>query len=336
MEEQTSHKRYFLAVDGGGSKTDAVLVAETGDVLGWGRGGPVHSFYSSPEEVRASFEQAIKTAIDERTFLELYVAGAPPTRYVKELVERFAQRVDFVPCGEIDTAFASAQRDWGLIVLSGTGSFVFGLTPEGQARHYGGLGPILGDYGSAYQIGLLGLRAAFASRWTAARRTALEAEVPKHFGLSDLRAVFERIYGPGLSRREIASVARLVDELATAGDRIAIRCLQKAAEELAAVALDVIRELRLAQKAFPMIAVGSVAQKSRIWWARLCEKVRRHAPQAEPIIPELRPVLGAALLAMKQAQIPWTPELIARIKETQTPFLQRLSALEKLSQKEKG
>jgi len=313
--------KQILAVDGGGSKTDAVLLDETGTVLGWGRGGPVHGFYSTPDEVRASYSEAVAEALGERHPPELVVAGLPHARQIMELVHCAAERVADITCGEVDTAFASVQREWGMVVLSGTGSFVYGSTPTGQTRHFGGVGPILGDYGSAYQIGLYGLRAAFSSRWTAARRTSLEAEVPKVYGLPDLKAVFDRVYGPGLSRREIAAAARVVDEQAEAGDRVAVGCLRGAADELAELALDVVNELKLHALAFPMIAIGSVAQKSRLWWERLCERVLAVAPQAEPIIPQVRPVIGAALLAMKHEGIEWTPAVMARIVATQAPFL---------------
>jgi len=313
--------RHILAVDGGGSKTDAVLLDESGTVLGWGRGGPVHGYYSTPEEVAASYQDAIAQALGERQLEEVVVAGAPRGDRLMDAVCRRAAQVEHVSCGEVDTAFASVQREWGMVILSGTGSFAFGLTPDGKARHFGGMGPILGDYGSAYQIGLFGLRAAFSSRWTPTRKTSLETEVPPVYGLPDLKAVFDRVYGEGLSRREIAAVARVVDEQAEAGDRVAIGCLEGAADELAALALDVISELNMYELDFPMIAVGSVAQKSRIWWARLCERVLQVAPNAQPIIPQVRPAIGAALLAMKRIGIEWTPELMGRIVATQEPFL---------------
>jgi N-acetylglucosamine kinase-like BadF-type ATPase len=314
--------RHFLAVDGGGSKTDAVLMDETGTVLGWGRGGPVHGYYSTPEEVRASYSQAVAGALDGRTPSNLVVAGLPHGRDIMARACSPITEFEHLHCGEVDTAFASVQREWGMVTLSGTGSFAHGRTPDGDSRHFGGTGPILGDHGSAYQIGLYGLRAAFASRWTEARRTSLETEIPKVYGLADLQAVFHRVYGEGLSRREIASAARTVDEQAEAGDRVALGCVQGAADEFAALVFDVISELHFQDLAFPMIAVGSVAQNSRLWWARLCERVLAVAPQAEPIIPAVRPVIGAALLALKHAGIEPTAELVARIVATQGAFLE--------------
>jgi N-acetylglucosamine kinase-like BadF-type ATPase len=313
--------RYALAVDGGGSKTDAVVIDEAGRVLGWGRGGPVHHYYSTPEEVQASYRQAVVQALGELLAEGFCVSGVTVQEPVARIIAAHGPIVGQAHAGEVETAFASVQEQWGMVVLAGTGSFVFGLTPEGKARHFGGMGPILGDYGSAYQIGLRGLRAAFASRWAPRRQTSLEQAVPKVYDLPDLRAVFDQTYGEGLSRREVARVARVVNQQAELGDRIAVLCLREAADELAELALDVISELQMQSLAFAMIAVGSVAQGSRLWWERMCERVQAVAPRVRPIIPQVRPVIGGALLALKELGVDWTPELLERIIDTQAPFL---------------
>ena len=53
--------RYFLGVDGGGSKCDAVVIDETGVVCGWGTSGP--TTYVSAEEAAAASRQALTGAL---------------------------------------------------------------------------------------------------------------------------------------------------------------------------------------------------------------------------------------------------------------------------------
>lgn len=321
--------RYAVAVDGGGSKTDAVVIDGTGNVMGWGRGGSAHGFYSPPEAVAEAMRVSLGTALGDIQGGEFWLSTSfHDQRAVAETLAAHGVLQGHAPSGETQMAFAQAQQEWGMVVLSGTGSFVFALTASGQARHYGGMGPILGDYGSAYAIGLYGLRAAFASRWTQSRRTSLETAIPPAYGLPDLRALFDRVYGPGLSRREIAAAARIVDREAEAGDRVATNCLLGAADELATLAHDAITELALQDVAFPMIGVGSVASKSRLWWQRFCDRVHEIAPAAEPILPRVRPVVGGALLALREMGVAWTPELLDRIIATQEPHLQAIEAQE--------
>lgn len=321
--------RYAVAIDGGGSKTDAVAIDETGNVVGWGRGGSAHGYYTSPEAVAEAMRVSLSGALASLQNGEFWLSTAVPhQQVVADVLAQHGVLRGLAPSGETNMAFAQAQRDWGMVVLSGTGSFVFALTADGRARHFGGMGPILGDYGSAYAIGLYGLRAAFASRWTAARRTSLEAAIPEAYGLNDLRGLFDRVYGPGLSRREVAAAARIVDREAEAGDRVALGCLLGAADELAVLAHDAVTELQLEDVAFPMIGVGSVASKSRLWWERFTTRVREVAPRVEPILPRVRPVVGGALLALREMGVSWTPELIEHIVATQAPFLEAIEARE--------
>jgi len=310
-------QRYALGIDSGGSKCDAALLDETGAVVGWGRGGPTHIYYDPPGVIADSYSEAIAAALSGVQGAEVWVAGNLPEGAPREAVTAANRLAYHLPASEVDSAFASAQEDWGLIVLAGTGSFVHGRTPDGRDLHFGGTGPILNDYGSAYAIGMLALRAAAASDWTDARRTSLAEAVPRAFEREGLRGVFQRVYVEGITRREIAALARVVDEEAEKGDRVAARCLVRAAEELAEVALDVIAELDLGDLPLPVIAVGSVAWGSRLWWERMCQRLSEAAPGIRAVLPAVRPATGAALLALRQMGVSWTPSVVARARETE-------------------
>jgi len=213
---------------------------------------------------------------------------------------------------EVDSAFACVQEEWGLIVLSGTGSFVHARSPDGRDLHFGGLGPILNDYGSAYEIGLRGLRAAFASDWTEERRTSLAEAIVRELGVSKLRDVFELVYVKGFGRRQIAALAQVVNAEAEAGDRVAADCIRRAADELAELAADAIRELDMMSLSFPAIAIGGVAQRCRLWRERVCARLREVAPGVRPVIPPVAPAVGAALIALREMEIAWTAEVVSR------------------------
>ncbi len=311
--------RYALGIDGGGSKCDALLVAEDGTAVGHGRGGPTHVYYDPPEVISASYVQAVEQALAGVEGAEVWSAGHLPEGAPREAIAARNRHVKHVHASEVDTGFASAQEEWGLIVLAGTGSFVHGRSPDGRDLHFGGTGPILNDYGSAYAIGLLGLRAAFASDWTAARRTSLAEAIPKALAVADRKAVFDLVYWQGIGRRQIAALARVVDEEAEAGDAVAASCLRRAADELAEVALDVIGELDMAQLAFPVIAIGSVARNCRRWWERVCERIAEAAPQMRPVAPAMPPAAGGALIALREMGVEWTEEVVARLRGGHAP-----------------
>jgi N-acetylglucosamine kinase-like BadF-type ATPase len=310
--------RYALGIDGGGSKCDAALVDETGAVVGWGRGGPIHVYYDPPEVISASFRDAIAGALGCRQVGELWVVGHFPRREPpREMLGSAAEAVHYRDASEVDTAYAAAQQDWGLIVLAGTGSFVHGRTRDGRDLHWGGSGPVLNDYGSGYEIGLRGMRAAFASRWTESRRTSLAEAIPAALGAKSLGAVFHMIYVENMNRRQIAALARVVNDEAERGDRVALECVQRAADEMAALAADMILELGMQDMAIPVIPIGGVAQRSRTWWDRVCERIAAVAPEMRPLAPRVQPATGAALIGMREMGVEWTPELVDRLAETE-------------------
>jgi N-acetylglucosamine kinase len=309
-------RRYALGIDGGGSKCDAALLDESGAVVGWGRGGPTHVYYDPPEVIAASYADAITAALEGVTQAEIWVAGNLPSGAPREAVERAGALSRHMPVNEVDSAFACVQAEWGLIVLSGTGSFVHARSADGRDLHFGGLGPVLNDYGSAYEIGLRGLRAAFASEWIAERRTSLAEAIVRELGVAKLRDVFDLVYVKGFGRRQIAALAQVVNVEAEAGDRVAGECIRRAADELADLATDAIRELSMASLSFPAIAIGGVAQRCRLWWERMCVRLREVAPGVGPVIPPVAPAVGAALIALREMGIGWPPELVRRATES--------------------
>lgn len=313
--------RYALGIDGGGSKCEAALLKECGTVVGWGRGGPIHSYYDPPEVIDSSYLEAIRAALSGVAGAELWAAGhIPPIAVLERAVGDVGRVCARLPAREEDTAFASAQVEWGLVALSGTGSFLHGRTADGRDRHFGGLGPVLGDYGSAYAIGLAGLRAAFASDWTPGRRTTLAEAVPRAVGVGDLRSVFYLVYVEQMNRRQIAALARTVDATAEAGDQVAIAMLQQAADDLADTAVDLIGELQMGGLAFPLVLIGGVAHGSRLWRERLLARITAVAPGARPVLPSLPPAIGAALLALRRMGVEWSAAVMARAEETFRSF----------------
>jgi len=78
-----------------------------------------------------------------------------------------------------------------------------------------------------------------------------------------------------------------------------------------------ILELGMQDMAVPVIPIGGVAQRSRIWWDRVCERIAAVAPEMRPLAPRVQPATGAALIGMREMGVEWTPELVDRLAETE-------------------
>ena len=319
MTEPSLRKRLSLGVDAGGTKSDAVLIDETGAVIGWGRGGSAHSLYVGTQAALESYAEAVKSALGDHHPNELWVAG--PWYRALDALDIGLPEVRFVQARELTMGLAMALETCGVLVLSGTGSFVGGLTESGQTLTLDGLGPVLGDHGSGYQIGLMGIRAAMASCWSPRRRTVLEQIIPRELGVRTLEGVFDLVYTQHIGRSRIASAARAVARAAEDGDEIARNIILHAADDISEVLADVIGRLGIEDSDLALVASGGVAQGSALYWDRVCERALEIAPRLRPIRPKVRPCVGAALLALKAMGIAWSHDLLARIEETQTPFL---------------
>jgi glucosamine kinase len=162
----------------------------------------------------------------------------------------------------------------GLLVLAGTGSIVIGRDGRGRWARAGGLGPLLGDEGSAFWIGRAWLRATT--------------------GGEDFLPVRRLIARPDAVAR-VAALAPSVLRRARRGDGKAQTIVREAQTHLARLAVDVARQLRLAPPLAVSWAGGVLADP--IFRAGVRRAVTRAGLRARWITPAAEPVTAAAALA---------------------------------------
>jgi N-acetylglucosamine kinase-like BadF-type ATPase len=299
--------RCVLGVDSGGTKCDALLVRDDGTVLGWGRSEPLGSIpvrFSkgtgrSPQAILA----AVTQALNGMNYTELHIAHSTESIPLGFLPKGHATRIEVHAVTEAPAAYALAGVTCGVVALAGTGSFVHGRTREGRTLHLDGLGPLLGDHGGGYQIGLMAMRAAAQSGWHPRRNTSLADAIYRACGGRPGDLSGNSLISFALEdrdRSEIASLAKIVNEEASAGDRIAREILQQAAAELAATTYDVVDNLGMTREDYSLIASGSIATKSTIFWEHYSMLVREFAPNLIPVVPDLPAVVGVVLGAFQR------------------------------------
>lgn len=323
----------ILAIDSGGTKCDALLVRNDGAAIGWG-----HCGFRDPESGRGrrgsgrseeSVTLAVKKAIgdiqcDELHFISFGIQ-IPPA-----LTESLAEsRVELHLIREYDAALALAGLEWGLVALAGTGAFAYGKTSDGRTLWLDGLGPMLGDYGSGYQIGHQAIRAAARSGWHPRHETSLAEVVPEacmaNYAKPSRFSLVEYMLDTR-DRAEIASLARLVDTEANKGDRISRQIIEEAAASMAETIRDLVDRLGIANEDYTLVGTGSVATRSRIYWDSLCGIVAEFAPRLKPVQAEAPLAAGMVLAVLPQLEAECSPETfhrnlldsIAHISEVQT------------------
>jgi N-acetylglucosamine kinase-like BadF-type ATPase len=283
---------------------------ENGVVLGWGVGGPVN--YRPMEDILQSFDDALAGALHSFTAGELWVGlicggGHVARRLAERGIEAHLHGV-----GEIEGGYLAALQPWGIMALSGTGSFIHGRRPDGRELHLGGLGPILGDEGSAYDLGLRSCRAALRSHWSLSSGTVLADTVVRALGAGSVWSIVDLFHGHHLTRGVMARLAPLVDEAARAGDEVACDIMSRSAIGLAEILAVVLEELSLAGQSYPVFGLGGVAQGSPFFWDLFAAEALRRDPTLQLTVPPVRLAVGAAFGAMVQAGV----EVNASLRDT--------------------
>jgi N-acetylglucosamine kinase-like BadF-type ATPase len=134
---------------------------------------------------------------------------------------------------------ASLKTD-GVMALSGTGSDAFFIKNCQSIHSVGGWGPLLGDEGSGYEIGLHTLKAAIYSFDGRKEKSMLYDLVMEKWNLNHLWGIVTHLAGNPDARHEVASAAALCSKAAHAGDKTALRIYEQAALDMSIQARTII------------------------------------------------------------------------------------------------
>ncbi len=314
----------LLAVDGGQSRTLALLATLEGRILGAGLSGPANHIHEpgGMERINRALREAIGGAFGQ--------AGLPVERVrsacfgmtggmevVPDVVGAFLECAALTAVEDSVTALAGAGLARpGVVVIAGTGAVAYGQTADGQHAKSGGWGYIMGDEGSAYDIGIHTLRAVTQSADGRGPETSLTTAVPAHFGAADLVQVQQRVYGGAITRPQIAELAAVVGQAAGEGDPTARGLLAEAGRSLAQLALAVLRRLGMLEAGLSVYTTGGVFGAGE-WIAEpFRTAVAAASPRTEVRPAAFAPVIGALLLARQQAGQPITDDTIELIQTT--------------------
>jgi len=304
--------KVVLAVDGGGYKTHLALVREDGALLAFVRGP-----HSSPHQIGVDgclelLEQLLGDAL-ERAGLErdgapaadvgqILMAGVDLPREEDELqaavdARGWARQVT-VANDTFALLRAGTERGWGVAVVCGAGMNCVGVGPDGRHVRYAALGAITGDWGGGFDVGLAGLSAAARSADGRGPRTALEREVPAHFGLETPLELAEAIHLDGLERQRIGELAPLV--LGTArSDDVAAGIADRLVSETTAFVRVALEGLELTSQPADVVLGGGLFQGDGSWLVdRIAQRLAAVAPAASVRPVDSPPIVGAALLGL--------------------------------------
>src|SRR4026209_2890265 len=147
----------LVGVDGGGTKTEAVIIDANQRVIGEGRAGPSNPLRvviaGAAAAVREAIDSACAAAKLRRGDLIAAQIGLAGARR-RELRERMRETLLPLGVGEIEVVtdadialYGATDGAPGLVVIAGTGSICCGINARHRRFCAGGWGPIAGDEG---------------------------------------------------------------------------------------------------------------------------------------------------------------------------------------------
>ncbi len=298
--------RYVIGIDGGQTTTTAVLLDETGCLLGIGIGGPANHIHEPGGTAR--IQHSVRSALQESiTMAELQhqpIAAAclgmtGASAHMEQLCRPLvpAERVLFGHDTRI-ALYASTFGRPGAVVIAGTGSAAFGRTAKGEEAVTGGWGYLMGDEGSAYWIAVQALNACCRYKDGRAEETQILAMLLEHLEMNDFQQVHTLVYS-SMSRADIAALAELVSKAASQGDRTAMRILDSAGKELALLALKTLEKLNLQHSDVPLGTAGGVFRAGRNVLRPFRERLHKYAPEVRIVPPAVPAAAAAALMALE-------------------------------------
>jgi N-acetylglucosamine kinase-like BadF-type ATPase len=307
-----------LAVDGGNSKVDAVLVDRSGHLLGAARRvAPANVGRSDGAD---TLTEVILSAVADAGIARSTRAVAPfgvyclagadfpldERRIDRMLSSRGWTRRNVVRNDTFAVLRAGTDRGWGVALVCGAGMNCLGVGPRGERVRFPALGVISGDLAAGGEwMGTTALAAAVRGRDGRGTRTVLERSVPAHFGLARPEAVSRALHRGSIPSHRLIELPPLVFEAAAAADPVARAILDALADEVVAMITATIRRLRARSTDVDVILGGGMFRASDAGFLeRITDGVAAVAPRA--VVRPLRapPVLGAALIGLDEAGAP--------------------------------
>jgi N-acetylglucosamine kinase-like BadF-type ATPase len=315
MARSRVRPRRILAVDGGDSKTDVVVVDSDGNVLGaqrvrlsshlgLDRVGAADALDAAI--LSASHAFGLDSGRKPMADIGVYcMAGADlpvdDRRIHRELSARGWTAKTLVRNDTMAVLRAGTDRGWGVGVVCGSGMNAAGISPDGRVVRFPAFGEISGDLAAGGGwIGLMALAHAVRAEDGRGAPTILERRVPAFFKRSKPSAVTEAMYLGRIDSHRLVELAPLVFEAAARRhDAMAREILNRVADEIVAFSLAVIRRLQLSRRDVEVVLGGGIFRADDPqFFTRISNGIHAVAPRAILRRLDVPPVVGAALLGL--------------------------------------
>ena len=301
----TADRNYVLGVDGGGSKTLAVVADWTGEVVGIGRTGSANHQVMGLEGAMEEVHQAVMHAYDMGGIAPADVQTAAYCIAGADLPEDFdllrpalnglklarQARLD----NDIMAALRSGSDERNAVVVGwGSGVNACGRNAAGQEIRLPALGWISGDWGGGGDLGREAVFLVVRADDGRGQSTAMREPVLQALGVPDVKELIRTLYLREGAWVPMHRLAPIVFAVANGGDAVARALVERAGIEVADTARALLRRLDLLEVPADVVLGGSIFKaESPLLIETIRSRLAAAAPYARLVRPEIEPVLGA-------------------------------------------
>lgn len=236
----------FIAVDGGGTKLNAIWFDENLNLLGTAQAKGINGTISPHDEclrqIRACFD-VLFGANKPESIDCIYNTFGNISDYVSCL-EPDIKVVRTTPLGEAKGALLAGRgMESGIAIVAGTGSDALYVGPDGKHDAVGGVGAILGDQGSGVWMARQAVQNAvkYAQGW--GEETLLLDMLKQHLDIGEgfPHSLVKYIYASPAPFQTLGKLLPMVAEAAKAGDEPCISAFIRGGHALALQTVSLIR-----------------------------------------------------------------------------------------------
>ncbi len=300
---------YIIGIDGGGTKTVGILADQTGQVHTRVAVGATNYHTVGKTQTKKVLEDLISQLLAQANVtLEncigscLGMAGlACPAdgEVIKRICNEIGIHRNCILTHDAQIALVGGTGKLeGVIVVSGTGSIVYGVNSDGVEARSGGWGHLLGDEGSGYGIVLCGLRAIARAADGRGIPTQLTDMMLNEIGQRQPSDLIRWVHNA--SKDQVSTLAKLIFVAMEGGDSAAQQIIQHAADELVLATQVVIHKLGINQPS-DIVFSGGIMTHQPGFVNLLRECLHPMAPNARIDLAKHEPAYGAILLAKLQS-----------------------------------
>jgi len=300
--------KYLIGIDGGGTKTKCIVTDFNLKPVYECTGGSSNLLISDSDKVseiifRLLEKSKTKINSDYKNIASIVIgtAGAGRKRDAKNFENKFLSyikdkgiilklfHVESDARIALEGAFSGKP---GSILISGTGSIIFGKDSQGNIYRAGGFGRFIGDEGSGYSIGKKGLSALSKFYDGRGEATLLSKLVSNHYQISNSEKLITAVY---VNNLDIASVAPYVMYAAMKDDPVCIKILEEETDELIQHIYALKKKLK--QPILKLALFGSIITNDNYFSKTFLRKIKEQLPDVNVVEPEHSPAMGAVLMA---------------------------------------